>query len=661
MIVCSAPSVGAEVFRLAPWRGQLEAFVSLSHTDTSGGDTSDTSDTMNAQQLLTLRNRGAYFFDPRLVRLDIAGTFGLQQERLKTDTGDQSSDEFTTGDLWGYDLNAFIFPEEATSLLLFASRDQTSPPRFGAGTQEFINEDMGATLFLDRLYIPSRLQFRRELRKDDINVGGVLSLRDDTDITLEYDGERGWINSEMQIEYDFRDHTDNLSSGGDFQDHTGRMNYSLDFGSDLNWRWDSRLSTLYRTGDLPDLTRLTANELLQIRHTERLLTNYRYTLNYSSSGDDVNVSHAGGVTLRHRLYESLDTNVGVAGRYENQSNGTKKSIGSNLNFNYRKRISAEGSLTAGLGGGFSWQADKFDDTTASAIDEVHTVTFPVANPVQLDNPFVIESTVVVTKEGNGPLPPGCSPFSVPRVLTEGVDYTLGSAGTNLTQIDPISCTLTTPGLNPGDTISVDYQYTVPEESEFTTGTFAADISVQYPWIRAYATYSQQVQTLIEGDPGFLEDRRRSTIGTELSYSKKDLRANLRGEVEFFDSDNQAFNALRLNQFLIYTILPGMNLSVTANQGLANFSNPDDRKTREAALRATLNYNIGRGLYASAFVAVRGYDETDQDLDFTGEVGLGMTYTIRQLTIAPGVKFLNRRRGDTDTKDLLFTLKITRSF
>lgn len=647
----------AQIFQLGTWDGAVEGVADFARQEIRTGASPVTRlETTRTEERLTLRNVGAYFYDPRLVTFSLGGTFGLSQEWLTTETGGASRE----GTLWGYDTFASILPDQAYSLNLFARRDQSLLSRELAGRSEVRSENRGATLFARRLYIPSRLTVRQEFQEEESRAGDIVARREEDRNVITYEGQRGWVDSEVDLRYEFVDESDKVFPNLGFQSHEGSLNYSLDFGSELNWRWDSRLRIFTRTG-VTELTTGSVDELLRIDHTDRLRTEYRYFLTHTDTPGGASILHTGAITLRHQLYESLTTTVGLDASFQDLTGGRTDRYRSRLDFAYSKRLPGEGRLTAGLGGGFEYEDQRFGVTETFVPQEPHTAASPFALPIPLDNPFVVPGSVVVTKVATGPLPAGCSAFSVPRILTEGVDYTLRTVG-DVTEIVPLPCSLTNPGINPGDALAVDYRFTVSPSLTFTTATWRADLSVDYRWIRPFFVHEQRDQTLHSGQDGrFLDDQRSDAVGTELRYDGQRFRASLLGEGQRFTSRRLAFDRVRANQFLSIPILPELTLNLSGDQALTDFTNPEGRETRTLAARATLTYFLNAGLFADAFAAMRDLSDTLLPDERTTEAGLRVRWHLRKLEVNPTLEFIDWQRGDTETKEYRATLHVIRRF
>lgn len=635
----------------------MENVVDFSRQDTkTAGSQSSKLQLVHTDDRLNLRNLGAFIFDPRLINFSLGGTFGLSREWQTTDDGKASR----SGTLWGYEAFASILPEKSYSLNLFANRNQSFLSRELAGRSDLVSENRGATLFARRIYIPSTLSFRQELQDAESRTAGVVARRKEERNIFTYQGERGWIDSEMNLRYEFVDTSDEVQPNLSYQSHDGSLYYSLDFGPELNRRWDSRLRFLTRTG-VADLMTLTLDELLRIDHSEWLRTDYRYFLIHAESRGGASTTHLGAFNLLHQLYQSLTSTVGADATVQTLPGGQKNSYRGRLGFAYTKRLPADGRLNSGLGGSLAYEDSRFPAGESFVFQETHAVSTPSALPIALDNRFVIEESVAVTKTAFGPLPSGCiAPSGPPTPLVLGRDYTLRTTG-DTTEIVPIACAGTTPGINPGDTIAVDYRFKVSPSLTFTTATWHTNLSVDYRWIRPYFSHEQTDQSLISGRDGrFLDDQRSDTVGTELRYDGRRVRAGLRGEAGWFASRRLTYDSLRSNQFVVLSILPELTLNLNADQAFFDFSNPK-RETQTFSVRAFLTYFLGASLFVEAFGARRWLRDTLLPREQATEAGLRARWFYRRIEVSPSFEFFERQRGNTDTNEYRAMLRVIRRF
>ncbi len=652
-----AAAAWAQSFRLGRWEGVLDGVSEYSRQDTTtGGQAGSRFENVRTQERLSLRNAGGYVFDPRLMTFTLGGNFGITQERLSFDGTSQTR----AGTLYGYEAFAGILSEAAYTLNVYANRDQSATSQIFGGRTEIVRENRGGTLFAKRMYVPSSLSFRQETLNEETRTGTVLARRDETRNVVTYQGDRGWEDSEASLRYEFTDLSDRFLPNLSYRSHEGSLYYSLDFGPELNRRWDSRVRFFTRSGATA-LTTGTAEEVLRIDHTDRLQTNYRYALVRLETAGGTTTTHTGAFGLRHRLYESLTTDFRLDSTLSMLPNGEKDTFRGRLDLTYRKKVPRDGRLTIGLGGGLQYDDNRFRAAETFVPQETYTAATPFALPVQLANPFAILTSIVVTKTGFGPISPGCvAPPGPPTPLVLGRDYTVSTVG-DVTEIVPVLCAGVIPGINPGDTIAVDYRFAVPTSLAFTTATWRANVSVDYRWIRPYIILERTDQNLVSGRDGrFLDDTRSDTIGTEFRYDGPRLRASLLGEARSYTSRRVAYDTARSNQFVGFSILSDLTLTLSADEAWFQYSQPR-RQSRSLSGRATLNYALDASLFAEAFAGMRLLKDTLVPTERTLEAGLRVRWTFRRIEVDPTLQFIDRRRGETDTKDFRAILRMIRRF
>ncbi len=646
----------AQVLRLGRWDGSLQNLTEFTRQDIKTGTQRSRFDDVHSEESFTLRNSGAYVYDPRLLNFSLGGTFGLAQDWL-TINRDQTFSDTT---LIGYDAFVSVLAEQPLSLNLFANRDETSLTRELAGRSDLLTENRGGTIFLRRVYIPSSLTFRQEVLEEESRIADVIARRSEERNIVRYEGQRGWVDKELGLSYEYVDDTDKVFPKLSFQSHEAQANYSLDFGEELNRRWDSRLRYLTRTG-LVESTNWFLDEALRIDHTERLRSDYRYTLVDIEAPGAETTTHTAIASLRHRLYESLITTGSADAVRQSLVGGEKDSYRGRLDFDHTKRLPLGGRLIVGLGGSLQYEDDSFKSTETSVPQESHTAGSPFALPIALSNPFVGTSSVVVTKIAVGPLLPGCiPPPGPPTPLVLGVDYTLRTAG-DITEIVPIPCSGITPGINPGDTITVDYRFTVSPSLTFTTATWHGGVTVDYRWIRVFFSHEQSEQDLVSGRDGrFLDDTQSDAVGAELRYEGSRLRASVLGEARRYTSHRTRYDSLRGSALTDVSLLEGLTLRLSADQVVTEF--PDQhRETTSRAGRVAVSYLLGPRLFIDLSGGIRTLEDSQQPTDEIQEARLLVRWFFRKLEVSPTLEYIDRQRGNTESTEYRALLKTIRRF
>jgi hypothetical protein len=652
---------------MAPWEGELEGIVEYDREDsrTSGSPRTRFENTV-AEEILRLRNPAIHLYDPRLLTLSVEGSFGLFQERL-TGTDGQVGD-LHHGTLVGYDFLAHVLPGEPLALRLFANRTQSHLPLGRPGASELETENRGATLEARWLPLPSTLTVRQELIDEEARVEDVVARRDETRTYVTYEGLRGFVDAELDVRYEFLDLDDEVFPDLSYRSHEGVLGYSLDFGPGTAWHWDSRLRGYTRHGGSfqgvasTDLSTLLVDESLRIDHTETLQSRFRYLFVGTDTAGGRADTHTGTVGVSHRLYDSLLTLATAEGIHQGLEEGRKDAGTGRLDLVYTKRLPRNGRLRAGLGGTLGYEEDRFEEAETFVPQETHVVATPFALPVRLRNGFVIEGSITVTKTALGPLPVGCLPPPGPPVpLVPGQDFTVRTVGA-VTEIVPVPCSAGTVGINPGDTIAVDYRFAVSPDLSFTTVGWRADVDLDYGWIRAYAAYDGSDQQRVSGFAGpFLDDQQIALAGLELRHDGDPLTASALGEVRRYDATHLAYDTLRFSQSVTLALWEReLTLSLLADQTLDEYRS-QDRSSRRFAGRATITYLPGSSLLVEVAVGAQYLEDSLFPTEEVREAGVRVRWRVRKLEVNPSVFYYDRRRGDVETSELRAVLQVIRRF
>lgn len=650
-------SSSAQALRLGRWDGSLETDVEVSRQETrTKGAERQRFDRARSDEKLTIRNSGGFIYHPRLATFSLGATVGFDQDRLTFD-GDERSDDTV---LYGYDAFVSLLPDQPLSLDLFTNRLQTTSSQEFAGETHLVTEARGGTLFVRRLYIPSTFTLRQERQKEDSIFGSVLTRRDDRRTTLRYEGQRGWVDQEMRLLYEFIDDHDEVFPRLSFQSHEVQASYSVDFGEELNRHWDSRARYMTRSGFFPS-TFLSVDEALRIEHSDRLQTNYHYLFLLSEAGETETATHTASASLSHRLWDSVTTRVAVDGTHQTLTGGEKDTAGPRTDVTYTKRLPLDGRLTVSTGGGARYEDDRFRDSETPISNEIHTVAMPLALPVALANPFVVPSSIAVTKTATAPVLAGCLvAAALPAVLTAGIDYDVQTRG-DVTEIVPRACTSTTLGINPGDTIAVDYQVTVARALTFATTTWHAGASVDFRWARVFVRHEQLDQALIAGRrDDFLDNTTTDTLGAELRYPGTAAHASLTGEARRFRGRRTAYDSLRVGLSADALLRSDLTGRVSADRTVTTFTE-DHRKTRSLSLRAGLSWVLRPTLSLEASAGLQRLDDTLQATQEVREARLFARWMFRKVEITPMFQYFGRRYGSSVNDEYRFTLRMIRRF
>ncbi len=651
----------AQGLQLGRWGGDLELVADYAQTDIDSRGTKRSIKNRRTEEQLTLRNTGAYIIDPRFLTFTLGSTFGLAQETsISESEGVELKNDERDLKLLGYNAYAGVLTGSSWSLDIFGNRNKTSYSREFAGRVDTDVRNTGMTIHAKRLYLPSILTIRQERVDEESGVGDIVTRRNETRNMLTYDGRRGWVDSEMALRFEYIDKSDAVRPQLDYESKIANMYYGLDFGPELNWRWDSRIRGFNRNG-FSEETRWHIDELLRINHASNLRTQYRYffTNTKRSAGDTT--SHTAEFNLRHQLYDSLTSQFRTDATRQNLPDGDRKKFASRLSFDYIKRIPRSGQLLVGLSSYYTKQDNQFDAAKPQFLQEEHTFDSPFPQAIALNNPFVVPSFIDVTRTALG----AESTCDAARPLLEGIDYELRIIGNN-TEIVPLGDCAVDPtvGIGSGDTIAVDYRAEVPRDLAFTTTIWRADISIDYQWIRPYFIHEEQKQTLKDGDSQlgrFLDNRQLDLIGIELSSSGERARATLLLEAERLRSRDQDHKAIRGTQLLQYNPQANWRLTLTGRQSAIDFSEPKDRQTKILEARAALTYTARINFYTELRANWRSLDDSLVPEEEIKEVAVLARWRKGKLELTPSLRYIKRERDDVNLQDYRALLRVIRRF
>ncbi len=629
------------------------------------------------QQRLRIRTLDAALWDPRLARFSLGANFGFSQSFRNF------LDQMSFATLWGYDAVADILPLSPLAFGLFARRNQYYLSRELTSRTEVVATSHGFRMSFRRFYIPSWIVYREEfyqmghLAETEGEDGAFMR---ENRRNLLYHGRRGWIDSEAVFRYEYIDLADEITPDMSYRSHEGNAYYSIDLGPELNWRWDSRLRAYTRKGPTSAYSIAEIDELVSAKHSSRLRSEYRVNGTYTRSDDVINMSQSAFAGVQHRLYRSLTTRVRGDVLLQEAAEGSKRVGRNRLDFVYNKKLRGRGRVTAGLGGGLQYENDEFSSGESYTAREEHEAETPVAYPLALDNLQVTENTIVVTKIAvpEGDLPLGCEPVPVPVILEPGRDYLVRTVGYT-TEIVPLPCNGTSPGINPGDTVSVDYAYAAPNMTFYTTSIYA-DVGLHYPWFSVRAGHEQLDQNLISGGgENLLENLRTDSAGAELRWTGEVLRLALTGEVSRSQSRYQSYRGVRSGGSVSLRFRPSFSMSLNGDQSLMRYYDTQDcqdradtdcvdwsapdRVSNALGGRLSITYNLGYRFLLEAYVRNwwldAMFEDSEQYFEQVTEANLRWRWLFRRLEVNSSVTYSSRRRDGVGPGEFRAMLQVRR--
>ena len=645
---------------LGTWDGALEAGFAWDRQETNGNGSSDTWRRTRYDERLTIRNTGAYYVDPRLVSTSFSGTFGLVQEQDHFSTGDSS----TSGTLLGYTFNTVFLSEKPYSATTFASLNQNVRSLDFGGRTEYSFENRGATFRLreDSVlqdlgvpYFTSTLGARQEHTKEETTNQGQTFKRDETRWIANYEGNKGFETSDLHVRYEFVDQQDKELPTNTFQSQTADLDYSLDFGENLNRRWTSRLHYFTRNG-LAGSTYLSADEELKIDHYKNLFTDYRYLLTRfenepgtTTTQNSVTTTQTAIAKIQHQLYRSLTETGTIGATLQDLPNGEHKTYAGQVNFDYDRALPWNGRITAGTAARYQIDDIQLDTSTIDVVDEPHTAPIPLGGSAGflLNNPFVIVSTIVmVDARGGARLP-----------TTLGVDYVIISEG-DFTKIVPLA---TSSVIQAGDPLLVSYTYSVPQNLKYSTVFWRANLNVDFRWIGVFLSHEQSDQTLLSGqDNGFLTNRRLDTARLELRGDWERIRGSASAQYQALDSTQVAYTSWEYGQFLTVLPMPGLVLNLSAHEAFFDYTIPKRVSTR-LSTRGDLTWTPLPSLFVNVYAGLRSSEDSELPSESVREAGVRIRWTYGKVEVVPNFRWVEFERGPTRNTDTSFDVRVIRRF
>ncbi len=643
-------------FGLGRWEGQAEFGVIGGHerTTVKGGTGTDfTANRARFDEQVTIRNAGAYYLDPRLVSTTASVTFGLVQEGERFNSTTESSNET----LIDYSFDTLLLSEKPYSARLFANRNEHFGNLEFGGQSDVIFENYGATFTLredsalaDRGFpnFRSVLGARREITKEHTTVLGQTFDQDETRTIAAWEATKGFETSDLTLLYEFDDVEEGQGALPSFQTQTAGLNYSLDFGRDLNKRWESRLNYVDRTGSGP-LSLLSVDEDLHIDHTEAFFSDYRYLFRRSDNVSGVTTTHTGIVRAQERFYRNLTISEQIDGALQDFPEGEHTSYAAQVDFDYRHSLPWNG--TAFLAPGVRYQVDdnNLGASSIDVVDEPHVAPIPLGGNAgfTLANPFVITSTVVVIDTRGA--------ARIPTTL--GVDYIIDQLG-NLTRIVPLDSSAV---IRAGDPLEVSYSFEVNPSIRFSTVTWHANAGIDFRWIALTFTHEQSDETLLSGhDNGLLQDRRVDTVRVDLRGQWVALQADASAQYQVQDSTQLKYTSEELGQFISYHPLDTLTLNLTGQEIFTDFTLPQ-RQSQSYSARGDLVWTPPWGLYVNGFAEYLAFNDSQLPSETTWRVGLRARWTFRKLEVSPDIVWTDRKRGPVEDTDLRFSVRVIRRF
>lgn len=522
----SLSTAGQEVrpFALTGLGGHLELRVlrEWERRDREGEDLSWASDETEYREGLRLDFEG-YVYHPRLLEFSVGSLTELLQEESAITGGSsvRTSDALLSGD-FGLD----FLKEHPYGIRLYGARQEVDVDRFFAEDYSVTSDTLGALFRFQRGPLPLSAHYARHITKGTDEGRATNEVRDDFDLRGHY---RIGTQSQGDLQYNWERVRENTLDR-QFTLHQLHLTNTVVAGSREQFQLLSSLQASDR-GGVADATRFTARENLTWRHAENLSTRYRLAYADNRIEEQQVETWDMGVSLSHRLFESLGTNLDVDTQLQEDTSGELSDYRVRLSETYSKRVGRKGTL--GIGLRLSYQVLDRDPSsdTAFQYDEAHVAEPGI--PIQLAGRNIITESVRVTDEYNI------------RQYSRLLDYSL------LVRGDVVDLIVRASGDIPrGATILVDYEIETPGAGRVDSRGGGMDVSYSYgELLHVYARYAKEKQHQVTGMPlSRLESTTLQVYGVRLKWRWLSLETEYRDEASVYSPQGSLAHRLGMVWF-----------------------------------------------------------------------------------------------------------------
>ena len=254
---------------------------------------------------------------------------------------------------------------------------------------------------------------------------------------------------------------------------------------------------------------------LQLGKALTLGIGYEYATNSTSAATDINSSddklQGGSVSLSHRLYNSLVTQLKVQGSKSDGSAGTTDLYGGSAGFTYTKKLYEADRLNINYSRGFSVMDRNLTTGVLTAFNEPLTAQLTATS--QLQQPYVVEATVIVNDLANPLLR-----------YTENSDYRLVKVGA-YTGFD---FAIIGSRIADGQKLQVTYSYRVDANENLRTSNHvgSAMITFQEGTYGFNGNFTLSNQTDESGSSALSDSRRSLSYTIGATRNKNNTFANI---------------------------------------------------------------------------------------------------------------------------------------
>lgn len=576
--------------------------------------------------------------------VDITGSIELGLEDIYTKNSLDGTNEHEQDILGFYDIDALILGTSLLPTNVYARRQQSQLNRAFAGSIDETLTEAGVTTRLQSLVAPTSVgYFHREDelsgdfgRIDSRTIQDSLSLQNGLVI-----GPRQRLDTTVNL--DRIDERQGDTFHDSYERHDVNTVHTLAFGEEGRPH-DLRSSIeYYDQGGLNSQEQIRWDELLTMRHTDRLETRYSTLFQDRSVGESDQRQMRGEASIKHRLFESLVSTAGVGvQRLETTGNFTSDEYFVNGQLDYTKKV-PHGRIDAALGGSYNMQQNSDRGSTVRIVDETYTYTDGF--PIIIARRNIVPSSVVVTPLAGFP------------VYQEGLDYRLDVFPDHAEIRGIVGGAFVN-----GQQIRVSYDIGPEPGNDIDTRTlnFSIRYSVLDGWLKGaaiYSTYRAVRQDISAVDPSLFALDNLDDVLVGLEYRRGDFEG--RYEYNLHDSTFDGYTLHRLQGFYHLTTGTHSGLNAEWTHEIIDFTDQNDSVVFD---RGSLKWftRLGRELDMNIGLEYRREDSSLNGTSEGFDQTLGFTWTRRQTSIYASFRnsFLEGPGSDQTSQFLQFGIRRT---
>jgi hypothetical protein len=654
-------NASSRIFLPGTWTGDLDlAYDSYRQRTQIEGIPDSSLDGRLATTGVTVRNQGFAILDPRLLTGSLGLRFGVEKNWQEA-FGARTTEH---GKLIGYDLESLFLQEKPYNGTFLANQSQNVFSRSFGGTTR--TENRSASLIFhwreDSVlrekeilpYFNANLEVRQEHLKERTANAGQTFDRDEHRDLVRLNGHNGWTTADLDFSFEGIRLDNIVYPAGSYRSETANVDYSLDFGPGLNRRWDNHVTYSSRKGTSEDLTLLTLGERLNIDHYDNLSSNYYYDFTSQQVLQGSATSNSLGAGLNHRLYQNLNSSVGVSGARLTLPTGDIDTAAVQAAFDYNHAVPLGGNLSTWFAGAVAFTENKLQSSVVPVVDASYIVPPQLGAGTSIllaDRNIVTDTIVVVDVKGGS------------RITTvEGVDYTVLVEG-DQTRILPQP---TSAIIVPGDLLEISYVFNVDPSSKFRTDSRSVGLDLDWRWIAFSVAHEETLQTPLAGtDSSFLSDRRRDSAKMQLRGDWDALSGRADAGVTRYNYTQLVYDEVRFGEQVTYRFagewLPGSWLfDLSANQVRADYELPV-RRSDGRSVTLNVDWNSYGGWWVNGSLSHRTLRDTELPSDDIKEAMLRVRRTWYKLDIFGSVGYADRLRGGVHTTNANLHFSAVRRF